>query len=347
MSSAELIAHELRAARPLAPSELRERVRALPEPVSARPLPRPSLRTALALAGACAAAAVAAAVIHGVVTSGSGGSRQVAHGAPTVIERNPPRAGAPVPNGADKSFSQELSPRAVTQLPPNRSRLQQYDIWMRIGVKNLDDLSSRTKAAMQTARRLGGYVASAQYNAPGGRRGESRLLLRIPVRRLNDAIGALSGLGTILAQRLSIEDVQRQVDVQSRTIRRLKKEAAHLRAEIAATTDPAERERLQEQLGYVVAQVEALQRQRAQTVKNARLARVSVVLTTKKAAVAPAHRSRLGRTLDDAGSVLGCEGEVLLYALIVAGPLLLLAAAVLAAARTWNRRADRRLLERA
>jgi len=46
--------------------------------------------------------------------------------------------------------------------------------------------------------------------------------------------------------------------------------------------------------------------------------------------------------MSDAGGVLLREGEILLYALIVAGPLLLLGAAFIAAGRLR----DRRLFER-
>ena len=63
-----------------------------------------------------------------------------------------------------------------------------------------------------------------------------------------------------------------------------------------------------------------------------------------KAAAAPASRFR--RTIDDAGSVLLRELELLLYALVVAGPLLAIGGAGMLAGRTVRRRSDRRLLER-
>ncbi|MGB2953004.1 MAG: DUF4349 domain-containing protein [Gaiellaceae bacterium] len=330
------VALQLRAARPHAPEGLRERVRALPEPAATKALRLPSLRVALVLAGAVIAAGVSAAVVHGLVTSGSGHRRIVALQRTTIT--GPP---ARTQGGA------ALAPRALRLGPfvPGPTRLQRFDASMRIGVKNLDDLSRATKAAMRTARSLGGFVASASYNAPGGRRGESTLLLRIPVGKLPTAIAQLSDLGTILAQQVQIEDVQRQVDLDTRQIRALRKQAAQLRAQIGAATDPAERQRLQAQLDYVLGELTALQRGRRDTIRNARLAHVSVVFTTRKAAAAPPP-GRLHRTLDDAGSVLAREGEVLLYALVVAGPLLALGAALLAVGRTWSRRADRRLLER-
>jgi hypothetical protein len=89
-----------------------------------------------------------------------------------------------------------------------------------------------------------------------------------------------------------------------------------------------------------------LRAKHARLLRSAQLARITLSLTTpdKQAAAAP---SRFDRTLDDAGSVLLRELEILLYALVVAGPLLLLGGAGIAAGRAQRRRSDRRLLERA
>ena len=79
--------------------------------------------------------------------------------------------------------------------------------------------------------------------------------------------------------------------------------------------------------------------------RSASLARIVLTLTTpQQQAAAP---GRLRRTLDDAGGVLLRELQFLLYALVVAGPLLLIGGAGLATARAARKRSDRRLLERA
>jgi hypothetical protein len=75
----------------------------------------------------------------------------------------------------------------------------------------------------------------------------------------------------------------------------------------------------------------------------ARIALTMVVGKEKPAAAA----GRFDRTLDKAGSVLVRELEILLYALVVAGPLLLLGGLAILAGRAQRRRADQRLLERA
>ena len=82
--------------------------------------------------------------------------------------------------------------------------------------------------------------------------------------------------------------------------------------------------------------------------QRAQLASVALTLT-----VAPKHKhaaaspGRFHRTLTDAGNVLVRELEILVYALLVAGPLLLLGGLAILGGRTFRRRADRRLLERA
>jgi hypothetical protein len=68
------------------------------------------------------------------------------------------------------------------------------------------------------------------------------------------------------------------------------------------------------------------------------------VLTLTTPAQAAATPSRVHRTLDYAGGVLLRELQFLLYALVVAGPLLLLGVAGVGAARAARRRSDNRLL---
>jgi hypothetical protein len=54
---------------------------------------------------------------------------------------------------------------------------------------------------------------------------------------------------------------------------------------------------------------------------------------------------RFDRFLDNSGNILGKEAIAVLYALVVAGPFVLLAALLLLGDRTRRRRADHRLLE--
>jgi hypothetical protein len=330
MRSPEL-ALELRAARPVASPELRERVLA----VAARPTPAlrrfafPSFRRlALVAAPAALALAVGGALVHGLVSS-SPAEQRVSKEAPATVSGG----------GGDRQGSSVI-PRALraakepfSAVPNTPVRLQRYGASLRVQVKTLDALSDSTKRAMRVARLLGGYVAYIRYSAPAHGRGSASLVVRVPVDRVQDAIEEYSDLGTILAQRVTVLDVTKRVAEQAKEIARLRTEIAKL--ETGGVT-PAERPRLE----LLKARLEHLTKRRAATVRRAELARISLVLTTKPKHAASS--SRFDRTMSDAGGVLLREAEILLYALIVAGPLLLLGAAIIASSRYR----DRRLFER-
>ena len=73
------------------------------------------------------------------------------------------------------------------------------------------DLSGATQSAVRTTRRLGGFVAGADF-ASGSNEGYSRLAVRIPVANLQKAIASFTQLGTILSQHISVADLQTGLD---------------------------------------------------------------------------------------------------------------------------------------
>ena len=329
------LATELRAARPVASDSLREGVRALGEPKTAKErwsFRLPGRRVVLALA---VAALLASFVAAGITGLGGSDRKSVLGGNVKRLDHNTTKtSGNAVGEGALQSRLKAPVPsrRAATQAydldTPAAGRLQRYDATLRLRVKDVDALSSAAKRAMNLARGLGGYVAAVQYSTSGGKRGGATLVLRVPVANVQTALGELTTLGTILQQRTGILDVTRRISRESKQIAQLERELAAADPEQA----PAIRERLK-----------TLRAKRARLLKSVRLAKITLALTTpaKQAAAAP---TRFDRTLDDAGAVLLRELEILLYALVVAGPLLLLGGAGIAAARAARRRADGRLL---
>ena len=308
------LALEMRAARPIASIELRERVLE----VAAREQPRrerrfslpPLRRVALVAAPAVLALAIGGALVHGLASSGDKPAQ-----IPAVVDRLGGQT-------THSSGARLASPKARAILPNTPTRLQQYGASMRIQVKNLGALSDATKRAMHFARFVGGYVAYIRYSSPAHEQGSASLVVRVPIDRVQDVIEEYSNLGTIVSQKISVVDVTNAVEEQAREIARLKGEIARLKP-------GPERSALQARLDY-------LTKRKAATVRRAQLARVALVLTTKKQAAAAT--GRFDRTLSDAGSVLLREAEILLYALIVAGPLLLLGGAIVAAGRYRDRR---------
>ena len=334
MLSPEL-ATELRAARPSASPELRERVLAIAtreEPRRAPRLTLPPLRRLAAVAvPAALALAIGGAMVHGLVHSGAGGQKV----AGTAGRQRPHPLPLTQPQRGVGTQDEALPPKPFSTAVPNtQSRLQRYGASLRVQVKNLGALSEATKRAMRFARLLGGYVASVQYIAPKNGRGCASIVVRVPVDRVQDAIEEYAGLGTIIAQHVSIVDVTKAVQEEAKEIARLQAEIARIEA---GGVTPDERARLSAEK----ARLDYLTKLKAATVRRAEFARVKLELTTKPKQAAAAT-GRFDRTMSDAGGVLLREGEILLYALIVGGPLLLLGAALIAAGRLR----DRRLFER-
>jgi hypothetical protein len=331
----EKLSEELRASRPMASGALRERVFELSRVEPAEPrwsFRLPSRRVALGLA---AAALLASFVAAGVTGLSKSGDQRTEAGRATTTERAV--VGAPtVPTSGGATASKDETLRAATpsfsaDIAPTAGRLQRYDATLRLRVKDVDALSTATKRAMNLTRDLGGYVGSVQYSTRSGKRGGAVLVLRVPIGKVQTALTELSSLGTILQQHASVLDVTRRVDREAQQIAKLER--------ALADATPAEAPMIRLKL-------KTLRAKHARLLRSARLARISLALTTpaKQAAAPP---SRFDRTLDDAGSVLLREVEILLYALVVVGPLLLLGGAAIAGARAQRRRSDRRLLERA
>ena len=324
------IAQELRASRPVPSAALRERVAALgPEPAPRWSFHWPSRRLVLGLA----AAALLASLVAAGLTRGP--SKPRPEGFEPVLTQHRSRSSA----GANAYTPQRALGAAKDSLPvfgaatvtaAGAVRLQRYQSTLRLRVDNVEKLSAATRRAMTLARSLGGYVGEVQYSTHAGKRGAARVVLRVPVGSVQAALTTLVGLGTILQQQTGILDVTRRADRESRQIARLEKQLETASPQEA----PAFRARLR-----------TLQAKHLRLLRSASLARIVLTLTTPvQQAAAP---SRLHRTFDDAGGVLLRELQFLLYALVVAGPLLLLGGAALATARAARRRSDRRLLDRA
>jgi hypothetical protein len=275
--------------------------------------------------------AVGGALVHGLVSSGP--NRQKA--APAPVRSGSSGSGGPA-LAHPRALQLEKTPgQPYSAVLPSSARLQQYGAYLRLQVKDLGALSDTTKRAMRFARLVGGYVAYVRYSSPSQGQGSASLIVRVPVDRVQDVIAEYSNLGTILSQKINIVDVTKAVEEQAREIARLKAQIAQIEA---GGVTPKERYRLAE----LKARLDYLTKHRAATVRRAQFARVALELATKPTHRAAASTGRFDRTMSDAGGVLLREAEILLYALIVAGPLLLLGGAIIAAGRFR----DRRLFER-
>jgi hypothetical protein len=218
---------------------------------------------------------------------------------------------------------------------------------MRIRLEDVDELSDATVRAMRIARRLGGYVVSVEYGTPRSDHGDSYLTLRVPVARAQRAIMRFSSLGTVLGQNIRITDVQPHVDALERRIVELRGRIGAIDARLGSPAlSEAERARLEFRRADLVRVLREATRARAAVVRRAQFATMALTLTTaepeKKESPPP---GRVERMLGDAGAVLVKEAAWMLYVLVVAAPLVLLAALAMWGIRTVKRLGDRRLLE--
>ena len=336
------IVDELRGARPRASDALRLQVMT----IATRPAPRTRTfgerlrgrRRLALLVPAGAAVAMAAAVVIGVTRSGSTGP--VVAAAPESTARSGATGEALVapPTAADAATAQKAAPGPLT------GRLQRYSAALSLEVEDNDALSDATQQALRIARDLGGYVVSVHYAT--GDQGSASLTLRVPTANAADAVTRLSGLGTILAQNVQIDDLQESLDTLDRREQQVRARIAALGAAIDRADDAAERARLEEQRAQARAELRALRASQAATAAEARNATVQLDLQTKQdsGGAVPSSGSRLDRALDKALAVLAWEGIVLLAVAIALAPLALAAAAVLATRRTRRRHEEDRLL---
>jgi hypothetical protein len=370
------IVRELRTL-PGAPDSLRERVRELAAQEPAVRAPSSgwwrtwlTFRTVGWTVATAGAGFVAVALAYGVITSGggAGGGEEAAGGAasPTALDSAPaaravPNVGAPQPVEGDNRLqgaSQAPSPgttvdalagtrRDATTLPPGQ-RLAQYTASMRVRVSDVDELSRTTRDAMRIARSLGGFVASVNYATPKGDDGDAFLTLRVPTAKIQPAIAQLSDLGVIVSQRIKITDVQNRVNDATAQIARVRRTIRRIEARLKQPISDDERFQLELQLEQARASLRRLTEQRDATVRRARLATISVALTTREGEqkVAPPP-GRVERAAKNAATVLAKELAGIVYAVIVLSPLLLLGAAALVASRAYRRRFEQRLLEQA
>lgn len=338
------IVNELREKAPPAPEGLRERVSATARsehPGAVRGGRwNLGLRRGLALAAACTVAVgVGAALVNGLAGSRDTGQREGLAADPTDLEASPQ---ARTPDAEPKlKIPAHFERAAGAALPPAQRRLQDYDARMRLRVKNADALDRATKRAMRDTRALGGFVASIDFGTRPEDQGDASLVLRVPVARVQEAVARYTELGTIVSQQVKINDLQPQADRLSQSATELRRRIAELVAKSRRTGLTVD-ERIQ--LENARRDLQSITGRRSRLVREASYATVTLELTTAKAAEKREEPGAFRTFSDDASKILGTELIWLLYALVVAGPFVLLAILALVAERSRRRRSADALL---
>jgi hypothetical protein len=366
----EALVSELRATAPAAPESLRARVlEGAPAPRRRRTKKR---RLALVVVPLAVALAVGAAFVHGFVHSRSNlnaelgpaarapGTASAAVGSGTVhhtIARNSipnERALGPLKQGIQKkTYALGYAPGTPKALATYagalaipRNRLVHADASLQVQVPGRSELSKATNDASQIVGSLGGYAQSVRYQADHHGSGSAVLALRVPVQKAQLAISKLGGLGKLLSQQVSTQDLQATLTHQTSQIGSLKRAIAVYESALQSTTLPAsQRAILQIRLNNARRSLSQLQHARKGTLASGATADISLLLTTQKGAAVVTHhgRGRVGRLLGDAAHFLALEGIIVLYALIVLAPVILLVALGWWILRERRRREDRLL----
>jgi hypothetical protein len=360
----DALALELRTTAPAAPARLRARVdeiaaRTPPAPASWRAWIQPR-RALLVAAPTALAAMLAVALAHGLSSSPTRSDASSAELSSKIDAARDGKAAKGSGNTIPVPYNSILAPRAVhgraavpnakpsssraKAPPPAPGRSQEYRANLTVRLADVDGMSDAMKTAIRATRAWGGYVVAANYDVPGPH-GDARLIVRIPVQHVQAAIQRFSDLGTLAAQDVSIRDVQAQLDGYTRQLLATRERIAKLRVKLAQAETGAQRASLELQIAHAQRAAAALRAEQVALKRQASFANVTLTLTTRDAAAAAPHKEgRIERTLGDAVSILALELVFVLYGLIVAAPIALMAAIAFLAARVARRRADDRLL---
>jgi hypothetical protein len=347
------LAAMLRDARPRPSEQLREQVRELAAAPASEPAPRRlRLRPLVAIVAVVVATAVFGGI--GLLASRGGGGADTAASGGSADAAALEKAAAPrsAPATADQSFGAlDQQSRESATLPPARGRAQEYRAELSVRVRDVGALSGATSEAMTITRSLGGFIVNAAYDEPGDADGDSTLVVRVPVGRVQVAIQRFSKLGAIVAQHISVADLQAQLDRQTDALAALRQRIARLEQQLEDTSlTPEAREELKLQLLEARRTLTAREGGHAATKRRAATARIALTLTTRdqgeQIVPAPTDDSGFRATLRDALEILLAVVTWTLAALIVASPLILLLALLAIAFRLRRRAEERRLLER-
>ena len=246
MSQLDLLLEQLREARPLAPAELREHIRAIA--ADATPPKRAvNWRRVLVVAVPLAAAIAGAAILL------PGGNRAAspsssatlapfnptttttaAAGHPPAFVASPPERKAVAPATFATAGASGATTDTQAAVPgPSPDRIQRITTALELRVPNTQAVSDGTKKAVAIAHALGGYPSSLNVQA-AERTGYADITLRIPKQNVQRAVSRLSALGTIVGENVAIKDITVQVDATARKIARLQTRLTYWQAQPAS-----------------------------------------------------------------------------------------------------------------
>jgi hypothetical protein len=343
MTSSPDLIHELRASRPSAPADLRARVR---EIAAAKPAPAPWARwsfpvrrVSFVVVPAAAALAIATAGVLGLARSDAPTTealRQESLTDATTGELATPSTEA----GKSSAIPLQAGGNADAASP---DRAQRVSATLTVEVRNSDAVSRAAQDALDLTRSLGGYVVSSSVAT--GEEGSATLTVRVPVGKVQDAIAGLSGLGRIVSQQVTIDDLQETLDQLTQQEAKVRGQIARIRARLESEQlDPQTEAVLRSRLQTLREELRGLRTGISSTTAEARMSTIQLSVVTPNAFGAVTPSSRIDRTIDEALNVLAWEGVVALGLVIILAPFALVAFAAWLGRRLYRRHEEERLL---
>ena len=346
----ESLLNEIRAAKPVAPAALRDRVRALSaeEPAREPFLARFRWRQLVLVAPVALVLALSAATVIGLTRDDAvtrGGDQIAVSGGAGEAQTTTPAFERAQPQQSEALKGLAVPPAAADSsgaVPPAAGQLQRYEAELRLRVDDVEALSTATKSAQRIALSHGGSIASLQYDAPSEGVGSAQITLRVPISKVQSAMTQLSALGTIVGQRYGIEDLQVQADTLETQIEATQRQIAAILNQLESKTlSDANRAVLKSRLANARVKLKGLREGLAGTRAEAKTATIYLSLTTEK--IEPGAVG--GGPLDNIKDVLAWEAIGLLYFVVIAGPFLIVGFLVWLALRLRRRQVNTRLLE--
>jgi hypothetical protein len=239
------------------------------------------------------------------------------------------------PIGAPTTMDSGAGGAAKLAVPSARGRVQTYGAYLALRLRSATAVSDGVKSALHIASSLGGYPTSVHATSQA-KVASADLVLKIPRAHVQEAITRLSALGTITSEQVDIQDKQAGLNAIDRTIARLQKQLAALRAQTPSAT-------IAKRIAALESQIARLQRTEAATRRAAHYATVQLHLTSAKAVVP--HKQGHG-PLHGVVVALTWLGIGAVYALAIGTPIAVLALLVWLAARVVRRRREDALLSR-
>jgi hypothetical protein len=221
---------------------------------------------------------------------------------------------------------------AVPSIP---GRIQIYGEFLALRLSSATAVSNAVKSALRITSALGGYPTSVHATSQA-KIATADLTLKIPRAHIQQALTRLSALGTITSEQVDIQDKTAGLNATDRTIARLQKQLADLRAQTPSITTT-------KRIVALEAQIVRLQRAEAMTRLKAHYATVQLHLTSVKAVVPAKHGH--GR-LHGVVVALTWLGIGAVYALAIGTPVAVLALLIWLAGRFVRRRREDALLSR-